>query len=305
MNLSQFELLCEVARVKSFSKAAKLHHLSQPAVSSQIQSIEDFYGTKLFERSTSGVTLTSSGQLVYQFAKRILKQHDELEKDIDHLLNESNQKLVIGASSAIGNYAIPCSIWTFKEKYPNTQVKLEIRNTENILSLLEENTIHLAMLEDPLPEQYYKHKFVEKTVLNDELVVIAPPKPPWINMSFITLEELKTAPLIIREEGSGVRCMFENVISAYNLKLSNFNIETEMGSIEAIKSTVEAGLGLSVCSNLAIRKEVRSGSIHPLKIKDIELKVDYLLLYKDEKQLNPSAKRFVRFIAGPGNDPFC
>lgn len=91
MHLYQLELLCEIARVKSFSKAAKHLHLSQPAVSGQIHSIEDFYGTQLFERSSTGVTLTEAGKIVYQRAKEILKLHEHLEKEIDGLAREENQ----------------------------------------------------------------------------------------------------------------------------------------------------------------------------------------------------------------------
>ncbi|MBO8167850.1 MAG: LysR family transcriptional regulator [Thermoanaerobacteraceae bacterium] len=304
MNISQFELLCEVARVKSFSKAAKLLHLSQPAVSSQIHSIENYYGAKLFERSTSGVTLTPIGETVYKYAKEILKLHDKLEKEIDASLQSENQKLVIGASTTIGNYAIPCTIWTFKEKYPLAQIKLEVKNTKTILNMLDNDEIDLALLEEPLPEKH--DNFKKHPVSNDELLVIAPPKKPWVDKTTITLAELKKAPLIIREQGSGIRCMFEKVLSALNLNLlTDFNVVTEMGSIEAIKSTVEAGLGVSICSSLAIRKEIRSGVIHPLRIEDAEFQVNYLIVYKDKKNLNSTAKRFIRFLAGPGKNPFC
>ncbi|GAW92121.1 selenium metabolism-associated LysR family transcriptional regulator [Calderihabitans maritimus] len=304
MNISHFELLCEVARVKSFSKAAKLLHLSQPAVSSQIHSIEDYYGAKLFERSTSGVTLTPVGEIVYQYAKEILRLHEKLEKEIDDLLNTENQKLIIGASSTIGNYAIPCTIWTFKEKYPCTQIKLEVKNTETILSMLANDELDLALLEEPIPKNDGNLK--KQPVLNDELLVITPPKKPWVDKTSITLEELKKAPLIIREQGSGLRYMFEKAISGLNVKLpEDFNVIAEMGSTEAIKSAVEAGLGVSICSSLAIKKEIRSGTIHPLRIENAEFQVNYLIVYKNDKQLNNAAKRFIRFLAGPGKDPFC
>lgn len=304
MHLSQLELLCEVARVKSFSKAAKLLHLSQPAVSAQIHSIEDFYGAQLFKRSSSGVILTDIGEVVYNYAKEILKLHDNLEKEVDSLLETENQKLIIGASSTIGNFALPCSIWSFKEKYPMVQMKLEIKNTETILSLLKEDKIHLALLEEE-PLLGHLDNLVTKPVSDDELIIIAPAKDPWINKNSITLQELKKAPIIIREQGSGILTIFENILESWGLNLDQLNIMTEMGSIDAIKSTVEAGLALSISSRIAVRKEIRAGSIHPLTIEGKPIIIKYLIVYRAEKKLNSAAKRFIRLMAGTGKSDFC
>ncbi len=304
MHLSHLELFCETARVKSFSKAAKLLHLSQPAVSGQIHSIEDFYGAQLFERSSTGVTLTKIGEVVYKYAREILKLHEALEKEIDSMLETENQKLTIGASSTIGSYALPCTIWTFKEKYPLVQMKLEIKNAETILAMLREDQIHLALLEEEsLVGQ--KDNLLTQPVTDDELLVIAPPKKPWVDKTSITLEELKKAPLIIREKGSGILQVFENILNSWGLSLDQLNIMTEMGSIDAIKSTVEAGLGISICSRIAVQKEIRTGMIHPLTIEGKSIKINYLIVYKADRNLNSAAKRFIRLLAGPRKTVFC
>jgi len=125
-----------------------------------------------------------------------------------------------------------------------------------------------------------------------------------VDQTFITLEEFKKAPLIIREKGSGLRRIFEEAIKSWDMKLEDLNIVTEMSSTSAIKSTVEAGLGISVCSRIAIQKEIRTGIIHPLAIEGKSVKFNYQLVYKSEKGLNNIAKRFIRFILGPGT-PFC
>ncbi len=304
MHLSHLELFCEIARVKSFSKAAKLLHLSQPAVSGQIHSIEDFYGAQLFERSSTGVSLTPIGEVVYKYAREIIKLHEALEKEVDSLLETENQKLIVGASSTIGNYTLPCSIWNFKEKYPMVQMKLEIKNAETILSMLRDDQIQLALLE----EETLLGKtdgLLTQPVSDDELIVIAPPKRPWKNKTSVTLEEIQKAPLIIREKGSGLRQIFENLVSSWGLSLEQFNIMTEMGSIDAIKSTVEAGLGVSICSRIAVKKEIRTGTIHPLAIEGKSIKINYLIVYKRDKSLNSAAKRFIRLFADPGNPAFC
>jgi len=304
MHLSQLELLCEITRVKSFSKAAKLLHLSQPAVSGQMHSLEDFYGVQLFERSSSGVSLTKAGEVVHKYAKEILGLHEALEKEIDTLLEEKNKNLVIGASSTVGNYALPCSIWDYKERYPHVNMKLIVSNADTVLSMLRQDEIHLALLEEEALLGSGEH-YSSQQISNDELLVIAPPKKPWIDKSTITLSELKKAPLIIREKGSGILKIFEKIINSLGLTMDELNIMTEMGSIDAIKSTVEAGMGISFCSRLAVRKEIRNGTIHPLVIEGKQVKINYLIICKDEKELNTAARRFIRSMVGPGKTAFC
>lgn len=302
MNRYQLELFCEIARVKSFSKAAKLLHMSQPAVSAQIQAVEHFYGTSLFNRSSSGVTLNEFGELVHKYAKDILKLHEALEREIDRLIETDNKKLLVGASSSFGSYALPCGIWFFKEKFPHVEVNLEIGNAEKILAMLKEDKVHVALLEASFSDKM--KDFVSQFASSDDLLVIAPPKKPWEERQNISLEELKKAPLIMREKGSGIREAFEKAIASQGLSLKDFNIKTEMSSTDAIKSTVEAGFGLSISSRVAVKKEIQNGMVHAMTIEELPIKVNYLVAYKNEQSLNSAGKKFVRLVAGQGN-VFC
>lgn len=304
MHLSELELFCEIVRVKSFSKAAKLLHLSQPAVSAKMHAIEDYYGAQLFERSRSGVSLTEIGEVVFKYVKEILRLHDDLEKEIDGMLHTEDQKLVIGASSTLGNYALPCSLWAYQEKYPTVKVRMEIRNADTIISMLKDNTIQLALLEEESITGQ-NDKFTSIIVSHDELIVIAPPRKPWTDKDIITLGELKKIPLIVREQGSGSLRIFEKILQELGLSMDQLNIKTELSSVDAIKSTVEAGLGLSICTRMAVRREIRAGLIHPLSLDCRSAKINYLIIYQNEKNLNSAAKRFIRLLAKPGDTAFC
>lgn len=303
MNLAIMELFCEGARVKSFAKAAKLLNLSQSAVSAKMQAVEDFYGVSLFNRSHSGVTLTEFGEVVYKYTRQILKLHEEMVREIDSLSEWENQKLAIGASLSMGNQALPCTIWTFKEKYPKVEVVLRIKNAETIISMVRNEEIHLGILEERVGEEIAD--LVTKQVLNDELLVITANRKPWTERSSITLEELKHFPVIIREKGSGIRRIFEQSLESMNLCLRDFKVVAEMESIDAIKSAVAAGMGLSLCSRIAARREIRDGSLHALRIGEKPISINYLIVYKRDEKLNASAKRFIRFLIGPGEIPFC
>ncbi|MDD4752931.1 MAG: selenium metabolism-associated LysR family transcriptional regulator [Desulfitobacteriaceae bacterium] len=301
MQISEFEIFLVVARAKSFSKAAKLLYMTQPAISNHIHAMENYYGTKLFNRHSHGVSLTSTGEVVYDFGEKILTLHDSMEKAIDRVLNIENQKLVVGASSNVGNYALPCSIWTFKEKYPEVDIRLEISNSATIIQQILDNKVDLGVLEGPV-----KHKdLVTTDIFSDRLILIAPPRGKWLKRETISLEELAKEPLIMREKGSGSRSIWEKIICAAGLELKDFRIVTEMGSIDAIKSAVESGLGVAVVSRISVQKELHRGSIRDIDISGIPSTVKFQVVFRAGNDQPGLATRFIRFISSPEERSFC
>jgi LysR family transcriptional regulator, transcriptional activator of the cysJI operon len=302
MQIHQLEMYCMVARLKSFSKAAKLLFMSQPAVSNQIQSLENYYGTRLFDRHTHGVSLTSTGEVVYDYAIKILDLHDYMEKEIDRVLNVENKKLVVGASSSVGNYSLPCSIWTFKDKYPEIEISLEIANTSSIIQYVLEERVHLGVVEGPI-----EHKdLASKDVSDDQLILIAPPTDEWLEYSQISIPDIKKHPLIMREHGSGIRKIWEDIVMNYSqIHLDEFKIIAEMGSTDAIKSAVESGLGIAVLSRLSVQKELRRGTLTGIEIEGVANAIKYQLVYRRDKFQPSLTSRFIRFLSRPEERSFC
>ncbi|GAW92022.1 selenium metabolism-associated LysR family transcriptional regulator [Calderihabitans maritimus] len=303
MNLNQLELFCEVARLKSFSKAAKLLHITQPAVSLQIQNLEEYYGAKLFERTAQGVILTSAGRVVYEYARRLLEIHQQMERELDRVFGVEKDELVIGASSIIGNHALPCSIWAFQEKYPQVKLKVEVGNTKLIIQKVIEQQVELGLVEGSteLPGQ---KGLVTKKIATDEVVVIVPNKGFWAQKEEITIKELMKERFIVREKGSGVREALERALENQGIKLSELNVVSEMSSLEGIKAAVEAGFAISICCRQGVQKDIRRGTLRAIPIKELPIQIDYYLLYMKNKFLKPVAKRFIRFIA-PETLEFC
>ncbi len=200
MQLGQFDLFCQVARVKSFSKAAKLLHISQPAISAQVHSMEEFYGIKLFERTPHGVTLTPAGVILFDSSKKILELHEDLERTLAGLADEKNQKLIIGATPTVGSHALACGIWTFKDKYPDLQIHLEIGNPQEIITKMYEKTIDLAIIECPVQGN---KGLTRKSVFTDQLVAIVPNNEHWSAKTSVTIDDLTSDRLILREENMG------------------------------------------------------------------------------------------------------
>lgn len=301
MNLYQFEVFCAVVSAKSISKAARKLHLSQPAVSQQIQAMESYYNVTLFNRSPQGVSLTDPGNLVYDYAQKFIALFSDLEHNLDKLMGVENQNLVIGASTTIGNYSIPCSLWAFKQKNPKANLRLEIKNSTDISMGVVNNHYDLGLIEGEIDTG----SLIKRKIAEYPLIIITPNQEPWSNMTGISLSEIVKSPIISREKEAGTRMTFEKVLSEKNIDRSELSIITEMTSISAIKSAVEAGLGISFCLDIAVQKEIKQGSLLALPINDLQVAVPYYLIYQPEKFLSSVAKTFIRFVVLPDQRFFC
>lgn len=303
MNFYQLEVFCTVANAKSISKAARKLHLSQPAVSQQIQAMESYYNVTLFNRSPQGVTLTEPGELVYEYAQKLIALFNELENNLDKLMGIEDHNIYIGASNTIGNYSIPCSLWAFKQKNPLINIKLDIKNSAEIVNGVISKNYDLGLVEGDLAVD--ANKVVTKKIHEYPLVIITPNQEPWSKMSSITLEQLSKTPLIIREENSGTRRTLLRALKEKGIDYSDLNIMTEMTAISAIKSSVQAGLGISICADIAAQKEVTQGTLLALPIEDVQINLPFYMVYLPEKFLSSVAKKFIRFIAMPDQRGFC
>ena len=301
MQLGQFDLFCQVARVKSFSKAAKLLHISQPAISAQIHSMEEYYGIKLFERTPHGVSLTPAGTVLFDYAKQILELHEDLERRLTSMADEKNQKLIVGATPTVGGHALACGIWTFKDKYPDLQISLEIDNPQAVVTKIYEKDVDLAIVECPV--RSYKGLTI-KPVFTDELVAIVPNNEHWSGRTSVSLDELKKSRLILREEGSELHCILDEALRPLGLGFADLKPCTTISSSNAIKTAVENGHGVSISLRLTVQKELRHGNVLALAIENVDSRVEYNLVYRDD-DLSSVAKRFIRFITSPGELEVC
>jgi len=301
VNLSHFEIFLMVARLKSISKAAKLLFMTQPAISNHIHRMENYYGTKLFNRFSHGVTLTAAGEVVFEYGQKIVALQEAMERAIDSTLHLEDQKLVVGASSNVGNYALPCSICAFKEKYPEVNIRLEIANSAGIIQQVLDRKVDLGVVAGLVENKELK----SATVFSDSLVLITPPTEKWAGKDSITLDELKNEPLLIREEGSGIRDIWKKTVADNGSLWSDFKVVMEMGSIDAIKSAVESGLGVSVVSRLSAEKEIRRGVLQAVTIEGISTAFSFHVIYRVENDQPSLATRFIRFLGSPEERSFC
>ena len=275
-------------------------HMSQPAVSTHVKNIEEYYQGQLFDRTPQGVTLTKAGEVFHTYALRILEIQDELERQLETVFKHENNQIVIGASTTIGNVSLPCAIYLFKEQYPEVELCLNIANAEEVLRMVMSDEVNIGVVEGNTESSSLK----TLPVTSDELVLIVPPQHPAVR-DVISLQDFLKHPLILREDGSGTRKILETALARHGYSVNQLNVITEMKNIYAIKSAVEAGLGGSVVPRFAVRKEAYSGTLRILAITDLEMPVTFNIVYPTNRSLSTKTKLFIKFLTDPEEGYLC
>ncbi|MGD8912431.1 MAG: selenium metabolism-associated LysR family transcriptional regulator [Candidatus Thiodiazotropha sp.] len=250
-----------VARLLSFTKAAETLHMTQPAVTFQVRQLEEYFNTRLFDRTHNRISLTEAGERVYEYADRIFDLYADMENSVREMTGEIRGALTIGASTTIAEYMLPALLGDFGVRYPEVTIHLRVSNSEGIVSMVENNTIDLGVVEAPVGNK----NLVVEMCREDHLVAIVPPNHDLANYETVEIKKLLEYPFICREEGSGTR----EVINEYlenNACDTAMNISMELGSPEAVKGAVEAGMGVSVVSRATIQKELKLDTLRAINL---------------------------------------
>ncbi len=256
-----------VARLLSFTKAAESLHMTQPAVTFQVRQLEEHFNTRLFDRTHNKISLTAAGERVCFHAEKIFEIYAELENSVRELTGEISGVLILGASTTIAEYMLPALLGDFKEKYPDVNIRLKVSNTDGIVSMVENNVIDLGVVEAPVNN---KNLAVEPC-RTDRLVAITPPghelsKQGNRQGNKIPVQAILDYPFICREEGSGTREVIMDYLKESGVEAAQLNIIMELGSLEALKGAVEAGIGVSIVSRATLLKEIKLGSVEVLEL---------------------------------------
>jgi DNA-binding transcriptional LysR family regulator len=288
----KLKVFCTVAETKSFSKTSEIIHLTQPAVSLQIQALEEIYETKLFDRSSSFINLTPAGEILYKYSKDILNLYAEAEKEIGKITGLIKGSITIGASTTIGNYVLPTVIADFKKTHPKIKINAFIGNTKRIVDLLNSGGVDIGLVEG----ETSKHKMKTEPIITDELAFIIPPFHPWAKKKVVSILEVTKEPFILREEGSGTRQMIEKYLSSHGINTGDMRIALVLGSTESIKEAVESGMGISIVSKWAARKEVKYGSLKLITPKEEKILRNFSLIMQKSAVLSHAVDEFLAYL---------
>ncbi len=267
-----------VARQLSFTKAAESLHMTQPAVTFQVRQLEEYFNTRLFDRTHNRISLTEAGQRVYEYADRIFSLYAEMENSVRDLTGEVSGVLMLGASTTIAEYMLPALLGDFKAKYPEVSIRLQVANTDGIVSMVENNSIDLGVVEAPVSNK----NLVVDTCRQDQMVLAVPPSHELANKESVPIVELSNYPYICREEGSGTREVMLEAMNAAGGNPANLDIVMELGSPEAVKGAVEAGMGISILSSATIEKELKLGSLVAVNL-DVPIERPFSFVHQKQK----------------------
>ena len=292
MDLRRLEIFAKVAELGSFSRAAEALFLTQPTVSEHVRALEDELGLPLLDRLGRGTTPTRAGQLLLGYAKRMLALGREARQAMDQFQGRMLGELVIGGSTIPGEYVLPAVMGRFKRKYPDISVCLLIGSSQHVSDWVEEGRVELGVV----GARAAARSLQSRSLMSDELVIVVAGDHPWAGRASVTLEDLRGEPMIVRERGSGSRKAFEDALARVDLDLGGFRVVGEMGSTQAVKQGVGAGVGVSLISRRAVEDECRAQRLAWLYLQGLEVSRDFYLVTHRERSRAPLAQAFLEFI---------
>jgi DNA-binding transcriptional LysR family regulator len=294
-SLDNFRLVVfrAVAEQHSFRKAAEELFLTQPAVSLQIKALEEDIGVQLFDRTGTRIALTEAGKVLLGYSRQVNALFAQAEHEIAALSGAHAGHLALGASSTIAQYVLPRLLGEFTREHPRVHPTMISGNTEQIVEAVEEQKIDLGLIEGPALSRDVK----AEPFLEDELVLIVAAAHEWAELKSIPCSEIAAAPLLMRERGSGTRRVVELALAQKGVKAKSLRIVMELDSTEAIKSAVEAGLGIGFVSRSAIAKDLRlDKSFRIVEVQGLSIKREFLLAYAAGPAPQGLAQEFRRFL---------
>ncbi|MEE9220384.1 MAG: selenium metabolism-associated LysR family transcriptional regulator [candidate division NC10 bacterium] len=289
MNLSQLKAFLAVAQDRSFSRAAEKLYLTQPAVSKQIQALEEALGMRLFDRVGRSILLTQAGNILHDHAHIAFQTLEEARETINQLRGLQRGHLRISAASTIGTYMLPQPLGELKAQFPGIEISLAITNKARVVQQVLSHEVELGFVGPPVePAELEMEEY-----LLDELVLIMAPTHRLAREESVGVAELVEEVFILREQGSGTREIMEEELGRVRVSLKK---AMELGSTEAIKQAVAANLGVSIVSKFAISLEILQGRLAVARLPELNLRRQLFVIHHGGRTLSPAAQEFCSLL---------
>lgn len=272
MIVDTLKVFVAVVEQSNFSRAAELLNLSQPGVSLHIRNLENEFGVKLVHRSSKHVKMTEAGDILYKKAKQMLTLYESAKEEIYLLRDEVTGTLKVGASFTIGEYILPYVLAEFANQYPQIDLNVTIANTEEIARSVHLNELDIGLVEGKVD---YPELVVSPPFMEDQMVLVAPAHHPLCSRKSVELSMLHDQVWVLRESGSGTRAFSDQFIAEADIRVKRSYV---FNSSQGVKEAAVAGLGIAMLSRLVIRKELESGELCAIPVKDKRFTRDFLIL---------------------------
>jgi DNA-binding transcriptional LysR family regulator len=291
MDTRQLAAFCAVVERRSFSQAAEQLGVTQPAVSLQIRSLEKRLGLQLLDRSGRRVEPTEAGQRLYRSAQRLLALEEQLLAELgDDAEGELSGRLEIGASTGPGGTVLPVVLCEFQHRHPGVHVALSVSDTQRVVEQVARRELELGVV----GAQRRHRGVVFEPFFRDEVVLAVPRGHRFANRT-VSLEELKGEPLVLMQEGAGVRQVIDEELRAAGVRLRDLDVPLELGLQESARSAVVGGFGVTFISRSAIETDLAAGMVATARVEGLEPSREISLVRSSGRAETRVAQAFVEF----------
>lgn len=273
MHLEHIELFSKIASEKSISKVAAANHISQPALSQRMQRLEEEVGLRLFERSNRGIELTEAGKVMQKYAVQLGRIYDNFREEIGNLRNNSGT-FRIAATAVAGNYAIPCTMFRVKNKFPNFIFSLSSIPSSEVIRLVMEDQADVGFIIGHCDEP----GLICKKTFSDKIHLVAAKE--YHVKEALTLEELKQYPLIMLNENFSSYRLLQQQIKNFGYSMGDFRTLYNLDTTESVKASVIGKYGMAFLPYMAIKKELYLNQLKIIQTENFHLNYDVYIIYK-------------------------
>lgn len=298
MNIEHLYTFQEVIRLGSFSEVAKKLGISQPAVTFQIQKLEQELGIRLIDRSQRSFIPTAAGRRLLEFAEAVDTEREHLQRELEKMREDVAGDLLIGASTIPGEYLLPPLLARFKQRHPAVRIQVDISDSARVIAGVRTGTYEVGF-SGIKPEGQDLDCF---RTASDEIVLIVPPQHPFAHKEAVAPDELESEPLILRESTSGTQRVLAERLSEAGLDIRKWTPYLVLGSTQAVVLAVAAGAGIAFVSDLAVRGQ---GEVKRVGVRGLRLTRDFFCIYRQERivsRLNEEFINYVRIEASPDGE---
>ena len=291
MDTRQLAAFCEVVERRSFSQAAEKLGVTQPAVSLQVRALEKRLGTQLLDRSGRRVEPTQAGLRLYRGAQRLLALEEQVVAEVaDESEGELAGTFELGASTGPGGIVLAHLLPEFAERNPLLHISLRVFDTQTVVEKVADRELELGVV-----GAARRHRGVAfEPFAHDRVVLACPPDHPFAGRD-ITIDELRSANLIVMQEGAGVRQMIEDELRGSGLRLRDLNVRLELGLQESVLTAVRAGHGVTFISRASVANDLASGAVSEANVVGLELERELFLVRATGRAESRLAREFLTF----------
>ena len=267
------ETFLALCRIGNYTKTAEFLHITQPAVTQHIKFLENYYDVKLFNYEKKNLSLTREGKLLYDYAMTMSADNKKI-KDILAEKDAENILISFGTTLTVGEYVMPDILGKLFRKYPGAHITMSVDNTKVLLEKLKNGEINFVILEG----FFEKTKYDYATFSEEEFIAVCSPDSEQNNRQ-TTFKEILGERIILRENGSGTRDIFEQILYRHNLSIESFKRKCEIGNISVIKNLVENNFGITFLYKAAVEKELAEGKLHRINIAEFSESYEFNFVF--------------------------